>query len=151
MQIETTQELTLPLSDEQAMSRAKTATERMKALQKFDDEYSILKREKNKERKEMNNHIQSLINDFSSKTTLTQVKCVKVLDLESGDKWYEYEGEKYSREPMTETEIAQAKQTPLLGVDADGVIETDDDHDPIFSEDNVPDVDVFEPALHAVE
>jgi len=155
MNIETQHELTLPLNPEQAMHKATMATERMKALQKFDEEYGIIKREKNKERKEMNNEIRNLINDFSSKTTTRNVKCTKVLDLESGDKWYIYDGEEYGREAMSVSDIVVAQQ-PELGLSETATVEhsdSEDNHaDGIFDPQNVPHDDVFEPAaLSAVE
>lgn len=137
-------ELTLPLTEKQAMAKATLATQEMKKLQAFDEDYGIIKREKNKERKEMNTSISRLINDFSSKSSVKEVPCTKVLDSESGDCWFEYEGGEYSRREMTEDEADEAKQGQLDLDEGDvGAIHSDAD-------DNHANDDVFEPANLAV-
>ena len=142
---ETKAELTLPLDDKQAMAKATLATQTMKKLQKFDEEYGIIKREKNKERKEMNMEIGNLINDFASKTTVRDVPCMKVLDSESGDCWFEYEGGEYNRREMDDDELAESKQGQLFDESAVGAVHSE-------AEDNhaEPEDDVFEAANLAV-
>ena len=125
---QTKAELTLPLNTKQAMAKATLATQEMKKLQAFEEEYGIIKREKNKEKKEMNMSISKLINDFSSKSTVREVPCVHVLDSESGDCWFEYEGGEYNRREMTEDEADEAKQGQLDLEESDvGAIHSDAD------------------------
>lgn len=116
--------LALPLNDKQLEEAADQAAQLMQELDTKEEEFKLIKREKNAELKDLKLRMRKFLEEYAKKVRQTEVECKQMFDLTGKRTWYEYKGKTYGERELDDYELAKAKQKGLFddGPDLPGVI-----------------------------
>jgi len=110
--------LNFHLTPDEIEEKAQIATQLMTLLDNKEEEFKIIKRDWNKEIKDIRLKVRKMCQTFATKMEERDVQAEVVYDLNSGQMWFDFDGKQYQERSITEEERAMLQQGTIFDDDA---------------------------------